>query len=1125
MNSGNENNNVADITAQKPQKHISSSATAATVSMITNTNNNAINNTHSSTEHTTPDAQYLLGYPSSARQKHLISEEQQVPLSTAANSNGTTATGFITHDLLNDTPITTATSNVVVGTIETRTRADSKLEPVLGPTSITPNNNNIMLNNITAATADNHSTSKIVDASTNGNGILHSDVINKTNNTTTSSTRNIGPAGKTTLIATQPKSITNNTQELGFLLSESNFNSTKISNLISENSVNNPTNTNAANSIITSNNINHNKGNNNSNNDNNNNNNANNNNNNNNNSNNNGEISSSSSKNNNNNNNTNDDNTNINTNINTKMNNHSTNNTNIHANANNNNVPIKNSTNDDDNHNTNININSISKGLAPVVTNSGNLTDLGSVHLPFNNEVINTTTTTTTNTNNNNNHNNNIRAMHDNRRSSRSTASINNTDNTTTTHINKNTNYLNTSNGTRSINNLPSKTANNIIGNNENGIMVNNNGITTSVQLYQRIEDVSVRLMALEEITRKLYFKVDEQRREILGLRAENKALITELSSNLVNVNNKLESFMIDFSNNISGTQNNHITNGNNNSFGLTGNLFSILSHNNQSNGNVNITPGSASNPLEDKLSLLGDVLKNRMNSSGNHSGTPATTLYTSALLNNYNTTQNNKSYTDGINATTSSLASTKNSGTEDTNKNSASTYITSNGGVLNDFEKLINEGTVRPFKLNPSVLTKKKKEKEQLRKIRNRFNSDASLEEDLSSLKYEKGDRNNRDENGNHKHALATSSSLPNINNFTFNSLLQSNQNVSTTLLNGGNNTVGDNTETVQTPKLLNFLKLNGNGGSTTNLATASNHMLQGHNRLHNNNNNNNNNNTAGLLNTAVFTLDDNSNNSVNTEPVSTISNNNNISSTATVNNMAAPASTVNNPSAMNQLNSDKKVYEEKIVQHSDYNNHDNNNTEDINNYEEDDGYEEEDVDDEDDDENEGLANVKRKINSSDSTKSFTKHRRKKRVKDTGNVYATNDGTNKKTKTMKDFSIKDLQNTKENQQLPKDIDYLMVKAPETVRLIWEEYIQGVDGKPSVMYLENTYGNRWRREKNSKTFSRRKRFYKFIINGMKEGKTADEMINILESKREYIDDKGDKKKKTIGWLQQTLAGT
>nr|CAI6708497.1 CMF_HP1_G0042410.mRNA.1.CDS.1 [Saccharomyces cerevisiae] len=84
-----------------------------------------------------------------------------------------------------------------------------------------------------------------------------------------------------------------------------------------------------------------------------------------------------------------------------------------------------------------------------------------------------------------------------------------------------------------------------------------------------------------------------------------------------------------------------------------------------------------------------------------------------------------------------------------------------------------------------------------------------------------------------------------------------------------------------------------------------------------------------------------------------------------------------------------------------------------------------------------------------------------------------------------------------------------ILKAPTDVKTIWEEYDTGIRGKPSIKHLE----------------AKRKRLYKFILNGMERGKTAQEMIETLENKRLYKDDEdGEVKKRTIGWLQESLAG-
>ncbi|AMD21394.1 HER115Wp [Eremothecium sinecaudum] len=106
----------------------------------------------------------------------------------------------------------------------------------------------------------------------------------------------------------------------------------------------------------------------------------------------------------------------------------------------------------------------------------------------------------------------------------------------------------------------------------------------------------------------------------------------------------------------------------------------------------------------------------------------------------------------------------------------------------------------------------------------------------------------------------------------------------------------------------------------------------------------------------------------------------------------------------------------------------------------------------------------------------------------------------------------------------PDFTEYTMIKAPDSVQAIWDEYTTGVHGKPSIRYLEQRYGNKWRLNRNKKTFARRNRIYKFILNGLREKKSEKEMIDILEARRKYKNEHGEVKWRTIGWLQQSLSG-
>lgn len=101
---------------------------------------------------------------------------------------------------------------------------------------------------------------------------------------------------------------------------------------------------------------------------------------------------------------------------------------------------------------------------------------------------------------------------------------------------------------------------------------------------------------------------------------------------------------------------------------------------------------------------------------------------------------------------------------------------------------------------------------------------------------------------------------------------------------------------------------------------------------------------------------------------------------------------------------------------------------------------------------------------------------------------------------------------------------YTIYKAPSDVETIWREYTVGINGKPSIQSLEKKYGSKWRLNRNRKTYARRKRFYKFILQGIKNGHTAEDMITELEKRRLYRDEKGNVKKRSVGWLQQSLSG-
>lgn len=138
----------------------------------------------------------------------------------------------------------------------------------------------------------------------------------------------------------------------------------------------------------------------------------------------------------------------------------------------------------------------------------------------------------------------------------------------------------------------------------------------------------------------------------------------------------------------------------------------------------------------------------------------------------------------------------------------------------------------------------------------------------------------------------------------------------------------------------------------------------------------------------------------------------------------------------------------------------------------------------------------------------------------DSASLRKVNDNTNK------DNGANHSKNSKQEKASTSvnDMNYTLLKAPSNVRTIWDEYTVGIRGHPPIKKLEERFGNKWRLNRNRKTYARRKRLYKFIINGINKGKTADEMIQILEERRLYKDENGEVKRRTIGWLQQSLTG-
>lgn len=91
-------------------------------------------------------------------------------------------------------------------------------------------------------------------------------------------------------------------------------------------------------------------------------------------------------------------------------------------------------------------------------------------------------------------------------------------------------------------------------------------------------------------------------------------------------------------------------------------------------------------------------------------------------------------------------------------------------------------------------------------------------------------------------------------------------------------------------------------------------------------------------------------------------------------------------------------------------------------------------------------------------------------------------------------------------------------KAPNTVLEIWNEYIIGLDGTPSIKSLEEKYKTLWRREPCvAKKFNRRKPIYMAIERGLARGLSLQECLDLMESYR-LTEGGKDGVKQPIGWL-------
>jgi len=104
---------------------------------------------------------------------------------------------------------------------------------------------------------------------------------------------------------------------------------------------------------------------------------------------------------------------------------------------------------------------------------------------------------------------------------------------------------------------------------------------------------------------------------------------------------------------------------------------------------------------------------------------------------------------------------------------------------------------------------------------------------------------------------------------------------------------------------------------------------------------------------------------------------------------------------------------------------------------------------------------------------------------------------------------VLETQNSRENsieeeKEIPihKLADFSVVNS---VGMVYKEWFEGWDGRPSITQLIENYGNSWRVKAEKKTFSRRKKIISELKRLMEdEGKSPDEAIQILEAKRNNV---------------------
>ena len=105
-------------------------------------------------------------------------------------------------------------------------------------------------------------------------------------------------------------------------------------------------------------------------------------------------------------------------------------------------------------------------------------------------------------------------------------------------------------------------------------------------------------------------------------------------------------------------------------------------------------------------------------------------------------------------------------------------------------------------------------------------------------------------------------------------------------------------------------------------------------------------------------------------------------------------------------------------------------------------------------------------------------------------------------------------------EQFDSNHPYQFQKNPQTVKEVWNEFIEGIDGQPSIKEMETIYQTTWRRDAaTNKRFCRRKALWKAIEVGLMRGYTLEFVIDLLENTR-YTDETK-QSKHPIGWLSQS----